>query len=93
MFCRSMKSMRSRFSCRSRREAKRQRKRRREEERREDGGRRGEEVEGGEVAQQLKKQRVERAAAISQSRVGRELCLHTSCNVQYESKSACFHSE
>ena len=71
--------MRSRFSCRSRREAKRQRKRRREEERREEGGMRGEEVEGGEVAQQLKKQRVERAAAISQSRVGQKTSLLTPC--------------
>ena len=63
----SLKSW-SQSSSRSKREMKRERKRRREEERRVEveGGEEGQ----GEVVLQLKKQRVERATTISQSRVG-----------------------
>ena len=55
-------------SSHSRRETKRERKRKRDEEKRDDGGRDGDE---SNVSQQLKRQRVERAVAISQNRVRR----------------------
>lgn len=69
----SLKSW-SQSSSRSKRDMKRERKRRREEERKVNVER-GEEEQGG-VVLQLKKQRVERATTISQSRVGYTVYVH-----------------